>query len=106
MAAAEEENLHAGMTPGLMRRDHIGVGEAGDVNILVSLHQRERADAVADQRRGLEIERLGGPVHLGREPLLDLAAASRQEQPGLFDQPARNLPLSIRPTQGALQRLI
>ena len=80
VAAAEEEHLHAGMTAGLMRRDDVGVDDAGDVDVLMSLHQRQRADAVADQRRGLEIERLGGPVHLGRQALLDVAAAPGQEQ--------------------------
>src|SRR5215208_8257140 len=87
MPAAEEEDLHAGMPPGLMRRDDVGVADAGDVNVLMSLYQRERANAVADQRRSLEIERLGGPVHLGCKPLLDVAAATGQERLRLLDQP-------------------
>ena len=87
VAAAEKKYLHAGMTPGLMRRDDVGIGKAGDMDVLVSLHQRERAYAVADQRRGLEVERLGGAVHLGRQTLLDVAAAPGQKQLRLLDQP-------------------
>jgi hypothetical protein len=49
------------------------------VDVLVPLHQRQRPDAVTNQRRRLEVERLGGLVHLGRKALLDVLAAPRQE---------------------------
>src|SRR6185312_6601674 len=74
VTAAEEENLHAAMAASLVRRDDVRVGKTGNVDVLVALNQRQRADAVADQCRGLEVERPGGLVHLGRKPLLNVAA--------------------------------
>jgi len=34
------------------------------MDVLMALHQRQGADAVADQRRRLEIEGFGGVFHL------------------------------------------
>src|SRR5712671_3971407 len=86
LPAPEEEYLDAGLSAGLMRGDHIGVLDAGDVDVLVALHQRESADAVADQRRRLEIERFGRPFHFNRETLLHVMAAALQEAMRLFEQ--------------------
>ncbi len=86
VAAAEEEHLDAGLAAGLMGRDHIGIDDAGHVDVLVTLHQRQGADAVANQRRRLEVERLGGSIHLRREALLDIAAAPGQKELRLLDQ--------------------
>src|SRR4051794_21042990 len=41
MPASEEKDLDAGMTSRLVRRDDIGIADAGNVNVLVSLHERE-----------------------------------------------------------------
>ncbi len=87
MAAAEKEHLDAGLPARLVAGDHIGIDDPGHMDVLVALHQRQRADAVADQRGGLEIERLGRFLHLHREALLDIVAAARQKQLSLLDQP-------------------
>ncbi len=87
MAAAEEEYLDAGVTARLVASDHIGIDDPGHMDVLVALHQRQGADAVPDQRRGLEIERVGRLLHLHREALLDIVAAARQKQLPLLDQP-------------------
>src|SRR5882724_4909035 len=64
LPTAEEKYLHAGLSAGLVRRDHVGIDDAGNVDVLVSLHQRQRADTVAGHRRGFEIKRFGGALHL------------------------------------------
>ena len=69
-----------------MRGDHVGVDDAGDVDVLMALHQRQGADAVADQRRRLEIERSGCDLHLAGEALLHVAAAAGQKGVRLLDQ--------------------
>ena len=66
----------------------------------------ERLEPVADRGRLLELEALGGGRHLGLELGLDRAAAAGEELPGLLDQRGVARPASIRPTQGAVQRLI
>ena len=86
LPAAEKEHLHAGLPGLLIGRDHVGIDDAGHVNVLMSLDQGEGADAVADQPRRLEIERRGGGLHLGREPQLHRAAAARQKGMRLLDQ--------------------
>ena len=64
----------------LMRRDDVGVADAADVDVLVALDLGQRADAVADQRRRLEIERRRTLLRISRgEALLHvLAAAGRK----------------------------
>src|SRR5262249_10905074 len=85
-AAAEEEHLDAGVPAGLVRGDHVGLVEAGDVDRLVRLDVGERAGAVAEARRRLGPEGLALRLHLPRQPLLHLTAASRQELARLADQ--------------------
>src|SRR6185312_6232752 len=51
------------------------------------LHERQRADAVAGDRRGLEIERLGGGLHFAGEALLHALAAPGKESLRLFEEP-------------------
>ena len=50
-AAAEEEDLDAGMAAGLMGGDHIGVADALDIDVLMGLDHGERPQPVA-QRGG------------------------------------------------------
>src|SRR5205823_155685 len=70
-------------------------------DVLVTLHQRQGADAVADQRGGLEIQRLGRRVHFRRETLLDVVAASRQKELRLLDQAEVVLPSDAADAGGA-----
>ena len=86
LAAAEKEHLDAGLPARLIGRDDVGVDDPGHVDVLVALHQRQGADAVADQRRRLEIERLGGVFHLAGETLLHVVAAAGQERLRLVEQ--------------------
>ena len=76
LAPAKEEDLHAGLPAGLMRGNHIGVDDPWYMDLLMSLDQRQGADAITDQRCRLEIERLGRRLHLGRQPLLYVIAAA------------------------------
>jgi hypothetical protein len=46
------------------------------VDVLARLDVRQRPDAVAVDRRGLEIEPLGGAFHARRQALLDLVGAA------------------------------
>ena len=66
----------------------------------------ERLQPVADRRRLLELEALGGNRHLGLELGLDRAAAAGEELRGSARPARRSSSGSIRPTQGAVQRLI
>ena len=104
-AAAHEEHLHAGLAGDLPRGDDVGVLQAGRVHHVVALHERQRADAVADGGGALELQRLRRVLHFAGEFLLHDAGFAGEERLGLADEFAV-LGLVIRPTQGAEQRLI
>jgi hypothetical protein len=86
LPAAKEKDLDAGLAALLVGGDHVGIDEAGDVDVLVALHQRERADAVADHRRRLEIAGIGGGLHLAGEALQHGVALAGEKGARLFGQ--------------------
>src|SRR5262249_30083427 len=63
-----------------------GLVEAGDVDRLMRLDVGQRADAVAQARGRLELERAAPGLHLRPQALLDLAAASGEELARLADE--------------------
>jgi hypothetical protein len=85
LAAAEEEHLDAGLAAGLVGRDHVGLVDAGDVDVLVRLDLGQRPDAVAVERGTLEVERLARRLHALDQRGLHRPAAPRQERLGVGD---------------------
>src|SRR5260370_3003106 len=76
-----------------MRRDDVGVGDAMHVDILLALHVGEGANAVADERGGLKIERLGSRLHVFGEGRLDVLPAPAQEVARLGDEASIVFPI-------------
>src|ERR1019366_9063291 len=69
-AAADEEHLDAGLAGGAPGGDHVGVAQAGRIDHVTALHERQAADSVADGGGALECQGGGGGFHLGRQFLL------------------------------------
>ena len=84
-AAADEEHLH--------RRLQVVLGEGGDVEVLgaggdhlLALHGlADAGQLVAEPRRQLEVELLGGLAHLGLQPLQGRAGAAVHEGHEVLD---------------------
>src|SRR5215471_15255698 len=74
LPAAKEEHFDAGLTALLVGGDDVGVDDRGNVDILMALHQGQGANPVADQTRGLEVEAVGGLLHLAGKTVQDPAA--------------------------------
>ncbi len=62
-----------------MDGEHVGFLDRARIDALLRLDRRQRGEAVAVERRGLEFELGGGLFHLAREFLLHRAAAAGQE---------------------------
>ena len=62
-----------------MDREHIGIVDAAQIDALLRLDRRQRREAVAIDRRALEIERLRGLLHLGGQLLLHRMALAGQK---------------------------
>src|SRR5262249_16327933 len=86
LSATEEKDLDASLSTLLMRSDDVSIYDPGDMDVVVPLNQRQGANAVPDQRCGLEVESVCGFLHLGREALLDVVTSTREENPRLLDQ--------------------
>jgi len=86
LSAAEEKHLDAGLSACLVCSDHVRIDDPWDVNVLVALDQRQRADPVPDQRRRLEIKSSRNCLHFGREALLNVIAPAGEERVRLLDQ--------------------
>src|SRR6266568_4250722 len=86
LPAPEKEDLDRGLAARLMRRHDIGVCDALHIDVLLALDMGKGADAVADERGGLEIECLGGRLHVFRQGGLDILSASAQEVARLGDE--------------------
>src|SRR6266702_2062113 len=86
LSAAEEKDLDASLSTRLVRGDHVGVDDPGDVDVLVPLDQRQRADPIPDQRRRFEIKSSRNCLHFGREALLNVIASAGEERVRLLDQ--------------------
>ena len=69
-----------------MEREYIGFFHAARIDALMGLYGRERGEAVAIDRRPLEIEGLRGLHHLAGELVLDGLAAAGQERIDLAHQ--------------------
>jgi len=70
LPGAEEEHLDAGLSALLMDGEDVGLLDRLRVDALVRLHVRQRGETVAVAGGGLEIETVGGGLHL----LLNLTA--------------------------------
>ncbi len=62
-----------------MDGEHVGFLHGARIDALLRLDRRQRREAVAVKRRGLEFEFGGGLFHLAGELLLHRAAAAGQE---------------------------
>src|SRR5260370_21602670 len=76
-----------------MRRDDVGVGDARQVDILFAMHVGEGANAIADERGGIEIEGLGSCLHVFGEGRLDVLPASATEVTRLGDEASIVFPI-------------
>ncbi len=100
LAGAEEEHLDAGGAALLVDGEDVGLVDAARIDPLMPLGMRERGEAVAVDRRRLEVETLGcglhRPLHLGAHGL----ALAGQERFRLLDERAviavRNHPCARR----------
>src|SRR6516225_12262866 len=69
-----------------MHGEYVGLLDAAWIDALVGLHRRERGQAVAIDRRPLEVERRGSLLHFGRERVLDRLALARKKRVRLAHQ--------------------
>ena len=86
LAPPEEEDLDASLSAGLMRSNHVRVDDPWDVDLLMSLDERQGSDAIPDQRRRFEIQNLGCGLHFAGQPLLYVVASAGQKNARLVDQ--------------------
>ena len=68
-AAADVEDLHGDLERVLGERDHVGVGAVAQHHRLLLQRLGERTEVVAQPGGLLEVERLGGGVHLALDAL-------------------------------------
>ena len=68
-AAADVEDLHGHLERVLGQRDHVGVGAVAEHDGLLLQRPGQRAEVVAQPGGLLEVERLGGGVHLPLDAL-------------------------------------
>ena len=66
--------------------DHVGLFDAGEVDVLARLDLGQRLDAVAQARGALEVQRVARRAHLQHQAVLDLAALAGQEVARLAHQ--------------------
>ena len=85
-AAAEEEDLDAGLAAVLMGRDHVGVCHAFDIDVLMRLDEGERLQPVAQGGRALEVQGFACRLHLCAQARLHIAALAREKILGQLDQ--------------------
>ncbi len=69
-----------------MDGEHVGFFHGARIDALLRLDRRQRGEAIAIQRRGLEFEFGGRLLHLAGELLLHQMAAAGQEVVGLAHQ--------------------
>ncbi len=86
LAGAEEEHLDAGIAALLMDGEHVGFFHGARIDALLRLDRRQRREAVAIKRRGLEFEFGRGLLHLAGQLLFHQMAAAGQEVAGLAHQ--------------------
>ena len=79
LVGAEEEHLDAELPRLLGDGEHVGLGNRARIDALLALDRGERADAVAQAGRALEIERRGRLAHRLAKAVLDRAAAAGEE---------------------------
>ena len=106
LSGAKEKHLDAGVAAALMRREHVRLVDAAQVDALLRLDRRQRGKPVAQYRRTFEVERVRRGIHFRRELILhDPALAG--EKARAPRAPVRHSRLcEISPVQGAAQRLI
>ena len=65
LEGAEEEDLHAELAAFLVDGEDVGLLDGLGGDVALALDQRQRREAIAEQGGALEIELLGGGVHVG-----------------------------------------
>ena len=85
LPGAEEKHLYAGLPAVEMGGDHVGVADALHINVLMRLNAGQRPDAVAVNRRRLELQRVARGLHAFGKRLLDGLALAREEGARLRD---------------------
>ena len=91
LVGAEEEDLDAELA-GLVRDgEDVGLLDAARDHVALALHQRERAEPVAQQRGALEVEASARLVHFALQMVLHGFGFAAEELPGLVDQLAIGL---------------
>ena len=87
LIGAEEERLDAELPGFLADGEHVRLRDRTGVDGLFALDRGEGGNAVAQARRRLEFEGVGGRGHLVGEPLTDRPTAAGKEVARLPDQP-------------------
>src|SRR5262249_28920243 len=86
LVRAEEEHLNAGLPSFLVRSEQVRFVNRLGIDALIELHMRERANAVAQPRGLLKVQRFGSAFHLFRQLGAHLIALAQQELARLFDE--------------------
>src|SRR6185312_7689207 len=86
LPGAEEEHLDAGVAAVLVHGEDVRLLERARIDTLVRLDRRQRGEAIAEDRRVLEVERLGRIVHRPGQFLLHRLAVAGEEFVGLAYQ--------------------
>src|SRR4029077_13049255 len=79
LAGAEEEDLDTGESALLIDGEHVGLLDAVRIDPLMRLNRGKRGEAVAVNRRALEVERDRSLFHLIGKLVLDLLASPGQK---------------------------
>ena len=85
LSGAQEIDLDADLAGVGVGGENVGLVDRRQADRLMGLDVRQRANAVAQDRGGLELEIARGHVHALRQRLLDLAVAAAQEAAHLVD---------------------
>ena len=87
-AAADVEDLHRHLERVLGERDHVGVGAVAEHHRLLLQRPVQRAEVVAEPGGLLEVQRLGGGVHLLLDPLDERRGLAAHEVAEVVDDRA------------------
>ena len=99
-AAADVEDLHRHLERVLGERDHVGAGAVAEDDGLLLERLLERAEVVAEPGGLLEVQRLGGGVHLGPDALDERVGVAADEVAEVVDDRAVVLGADVADARG------